>query len=392
MIAALLLLFSAPSADAASFGLKDLLTILDRDQIGTIDALVPSLPESHRRSFVLMRESRSRQGSSAENPRAILFGDDGRFVLAFNGDPSHAGYDSLEMYEVNPETFEFEFYAIEFPPRRGADGKVIPPVKNPHTCMHCHGPSPKPRWSSYPVWPGAYAFRADLMRPDEKPLYERYLAGRAAHPRYSKLLHFSSAPNAPYRSGNMEKNHEVRPNGRFGSLANRWNNRRLEKKVKASEAYARYLPLLMYTLNGCKPLDRPIPEWNWTAAEVAKLKLEFPELDQASIISRFGVSVSDFDMTTLDETPVGMSYGDGTLLGDARTFLMGALVSDFLVTRPQMSDLVLTYPDSAYGEGIVIRTDFDRQHSRVLDSIAVAARFRLRTCPLLLEEVRGLRR
>lgn len=392
MIAALLLLMASSSADAASFGLRDLLTILDRYQVNSIDALIPALPESHRRSFVLMCESRSRQGASAKDPRAILFGDDGRFVMSFTGDPDLAGYDSLEMYEVNPETFEFEFYAIEFPPLRGPDGTVVPPMKNPHSCRHCHGPDPKPRWSSYPVWPGAYAFRADLMRADEKPLYEKYLLNRATHPRYSKLTHFSTAPNAPYRAGNLEKNHEVRPNGRFGSLANRWNIRRLARRVKASDAYATHLPLLMYALNGCKPLDRPIPEWNWSQTDIEKLKREFPELDESSVIGRFGVEVADFDMTTLDEPPVGMAYGDGTLLGDARTFLMGALASDFLATRPQMESLILTYPDGGYGEGVIIRTDFDRQHSKILDSISVAARFRLRTCPLLLDEVRGLRR
>jgi hypothetical protein len=114
-----------------------------------------------------------------------------------------------------------------------------------------------------------------------------------------------------------------------------------------------------------------------------------PKLDEESILKLFRVESADFDLTTLDQPPQGMDYNDGSLLGDARTFLMGALMQDFLTTRPQLTSLVLWYPDAAYGDGVIIKTPFDRQFVEILDGLSVPARFRLKTCGLLIEELKA---
>src|SRR5688572_936104 len=52
-----------------------------------IEEVLAALPDTHLANYTLMHRSRSLHGSSVENPRAILFGKDAKFVLTFNGDP-----------------------------------------------------------------------------------------------------------------------------------------------------------------------------------------------------------------------------------------------------------------------------------------------------------------
>jgi hypothetical protein len=390
-IFAALIIFSAFTPAARSYQIDELLAAINKNNVSSVEETLAVLPENVRRSFVLMRDSRSLQQASPDHPRAILFGDDGRFVLTFNGEPNQSGYNTLEIYQVNEQTSKFEFYRLEYPLVRGENGRVATPLKNPAQCLKCHGQDPKPLWSSYPIWPGAYGQRDDLLSTVEKEPYARFRLNLPNHARYSKLVFFdSSIPHAPYRKDYLEKNYQNRPGDRFSSLVIRWNTRRVASMVKSSENYQKHLPLLMYTMNGCKRPDQPIPEWNWTQEDVDILKKTFPKLDDESVVRSFGTEVSDYDLTTLGEPPMGLDYHDGTLLGDARTFLMGALMGDFLATRPGLSSLVLWYPDGAYGGGIIIKTEFDKLVSGILDSQSIAARFRLKTCPLLLDEVRKL--
>jgi hypothetical protein len=48
---------------------------------------------------MLMRRSASIQDASDAHPRAIVFGDDARFIFTFNGEPSQRGYDAVEILQ-----------------------------------------------------------------------------------------------------------------------------------------------------------------------------------------------------------------------------------------------------------------------------------------------------
>lgn len=387
---ALLLILAFATAHADGFRLENFLSLLNENKVETVDQAVALLPADLRTNYVLFKESRGLQKATPLNPRAVLFGTDGRFVIAFNGDKNLAGYNALEMYQVNPDTSEFEFYRMQFPPKLDSEGRIIPPNKNPHTCMHCHTSNLRPIWNSYPKWPGAFAERDDLLTKEESELYVKFLENKKTHPRYSTLIHRNDEAQAPYRVSRMQKNMEPRPGTRMGKMVMRHNTVRVGKIVKNATDKKAYLPLLMYTLNGCKSLENPLPDWNWTAEDIATLRSKVKDLSSEGVLLLFGLEMSDVDLTVPGQNPMGLDYNDGSLLGSASTFLMGQLMDDFVKERSHLASFPLWYPEVGYGNGVIVITPFDELFVKTADSVAIPARFKLRACPLLLDEVRKI--
>lgn len=177
-------------AGAASFTYSDLVSLIREKNVTSVETLLPQLPQELRSHYVLMHTSESLQAASYENPRVILFGEDAQLTCTFNGDPEHAGYDTIECFQFHKAQRRFEFRQIEFPKNapvkfselnRSTDGRV--------SCTSCHGADPRPNWNDYDSWPGVYG------EGDDKPDHEkqqRFITGMGQHPRYkwldSKLL------------------------------------------------------------------------------------------------------------------------------------------------------------------------------------------------------------
>lgn len=136
--------------------------------------------------FTLMRSSKSLQGAEPLLPRAIVFGRDARFILAFNGEKSQDGFESLEMIQFNDREKKFEFYEL-------TEGKTLQlSGKNPIQCLACHQSNPRPNWEGYSTWPGAYGEDDDqvLQGSVEYRQLNAFKAIAANHPRY-RVLKFS---------------------------------------------------------------------------------------------------------------------------------------------------------------------------------------------------------
>src|SRR5579884_502312 len=91
-----LLVLSIVSSTTFAFGshfdfvkLRDL---INSKNIESIESLLASLPEEYKLFFTLVYSSKSAQGATPENPRAILFGRDGKLILTFNGSPTQRNY------------------------------------------------------------------------------------------------------------------------------------------------------------------------------------------------------------------------------------------------------------------------------------------------------------
>ncbi|HSH42323.1 MAG TPA: hypothetical protein VK973_09400 [Arenicellales bacterium] len=233
-------------ASAFAFDIDDLRELVRDRQLDTVAEVIEHLPPEYHRNYTLAYDSQSLQGSSFDNPRAILFGRTAGLVLTFNGDPSQAHYDAIEAMQYREDSEAFELYSIEF-----GDGVPRFAGPNPEVCASCHGSPPHPVWSSYEYgeretshWPGMYGSSHDAPALDEreKAAFERFRQRAASHPRYRHLkLDDPDAPWFPYAGGPTQ--HRLRPNNRLGNLLARRHARQIVAMVKRDD-FARDHPRL----------------------------------------------------------------------------------------------------------------------------------------------------
>jgi hypothetical protein len=91
--------------------------LLEHVKNGKIADTLQSLKEDYKdylKYYTLVYESGSAQKASFENPRAIVFGPDAKFIFTFNGHASQVGGNTIETMTFNNKTKEFELREILF--------------------------------------------------------------------------------------------------------------------------------------------------------------------------------------------------------------------------------------------------------------------------------------
>ena len=131
-------------AETATFTYKDFVSLIQTRDVRSIEDAIPFLPANMRSNVALMARSRSIQGASAQNPRAILFSDDGSMVVTFNGDVTQRGGDHIEVVSFDEAKAHFQFSTITF--GGGTKARVIDNAQN---CFGCHG---RVESDLHPVW------------------------------------------------------------------------------------------------------------------------------------------------------------------------------------------------------------------------------------------------
>jgi hypothetical protein len=156
------------SADPSDLSFSELKAILEDKRFNRIDDLLSYLYQAkpdYMSHYTLGFKSLSLHESSKENPRAIVFGKAGRFMITFNGERSQKGYDLLEVVEFNSQDKVFEYREIQFNDLRQlpiGQPYQISKVGGPEgKCLECHSHS-RPIWESYSVWPGFYGGDDDI--------------------------------------------------------------------------------------------------------------------------------------------------------------------------------------------------------------------------------------
>ncbi len=176
------------SPEESVLGIGWLKETVRKKNLKTVEQVLDVLPESYLKGYTLVHSSKSLQGASFMNPRAIVFGNDGHFIITFNGHPDQKGFHTLEMVEQNPHG-QLEFVEASFDPEENIVSFSQP---NPRKCMQCHASFPRPVgfpkyiWPSYNQWSGAYGQKDD----DIAEHYEQYMAFKKSaenHPRYQYL-------------------------------------------------------------------------------------------------------------------------------------------------------------------------------------------------------------
>ncbi len=176
------------AASSAAPMTERLVQAIAEQRVTTVERALELLSPSLRSRFALVFNSRSLQEASFSDPRAVLFGNDARFVVTFNGKADQPGFNALEIMEFDDQGSRFEFREILFPDGTAQADRVVVSEANPAKCAACHGQPLRPVWDTYPTWPGAYGeqYRAPLARTELDGL-KGFLKAQPTHPRFQSL-------------------------------------------------------------------------------------------------------------------------------------------------------------------------------------------------------------
>lgn len=289
----------APIAQASSMSYDTLVSLIeDRENGGkspayTIQDTLARLPADFRSRFTLVYSSLSLQSATPLAPRAILFDD--RFILTFNGDPSAAGFETLEVMEYKPQLKALEMHEIRFP---GSGQRAEYSETNPPLCLSCHQIDPRPIWNQYDQWPGVYGSNDDGIFEDaEGAGFKSFKAAAAAHPRYSKLIFKPGSEFSPYSKG-LAGETGFRPNLLLTKLLTRFNSNRIARLLEESPLYPKYKNYLAVTLASC-PLDSGTSRLVRARldADLGARAKDIPELPKyARVAAVLGLTPHDWDL------------------------------------------------------------------------------------------------
>ncbi len=268
-------LLSTAAAPATGFDFEALQQLLHTQNIGTVEQLIAALPATQRSNYALVFESRSLQGASFENPRAILFGPDARFIVTFDGSPAQRGFRSVETMEFDAASSEFRLRELLFPEQAGGGGQVEVSEVNPERCARCHGTPARPVWDTFPLWPGAYGerYRASLS-PRERAGIKSFLTQQPTHPRYRQLLYAQRfADTQTFRpSAVSQYSGTVRepPNAELTLALTRLQSQSIGRHLQQQPAFEAYrYALLGLADESCGSLAEFYPEGLWRAQRAA---------------------------------------------------------------------------------------------------------------------------
>jgi hypothetical protein len=185
------------------FNADSLFELIEKNQVTSVDQLLPLLPENLRSNYSLVYASRSTaQEASRAIPRIILFSDDGKFQMAVSGDSTGKGGNMVEMISQQADgTFQQATAELS------ATG--LRKTLNPESCVKCHGSQRRPIWDNYPFWPGTYGGDHELLKniPDPKSQWlneenvafvksaeyletEKFIREKSNTGRYANLVNF----------------------------------------------------------------------------------------------------------------------------------------------------------------------------------------------------------
>lgn len=308
-----------------------LIRLIEHQNLRTIEDVIPALPPEFLNHYTLIRQSTSLQLSSATHPRAILYGEDARLIITFNGNPLHKQYYKLEVAEFHDTTASFSFHQIHFYP----GGKQRPwAERNPAVCLNCHRQDARPNWSSSGVWPRAYGSINDRLfgsapltekmgiEIDQKELelFQRYLEVKPNHDRYKHLGPMRVQDDGKLLVG---KHNPTPPNEKLTKLITSLNDRRIVRIMGSIEEFHTLRYLVLLELLRCDtslyfqdPTSRAflddlrnhfrdkvapalLEKWNRLTLRAYTLDQAKPSFDRETLLNEVFQSYSDYRALTL---------------------------------------------------------------------------------------------
>lgn len=268
-------------------------------------------------SYILMHRSRSLQQSSFLNPRVLLIGYESRFVITYNGDPNHSGYNSLETMEFDEQDSTFTFREILF-----NDGEIKVSEDNPQKCLNCHQSAsrtdinPRPNWEPYNLWPGAYGMvghGSDFLRKytgvfdpflfsefeQEEQRYKEFSEYSKRHSRYKFLKALKPDKKGKYFNTSIDYRPARMPTNFTESLGI-LNSKRLYQTIK-NHPHTKNVENAFWLYNNCfENIKFPDKIFNWLQDQVPEVQLKKNPKNLSEILdilfTPFGIDTSDWSM------------------------------------------------------------------------------------------------
>ncbi|MCC6276586.1 MAG: hypothetical protein IT289_01580 [Oligoflexia bacterium] len=289
MIWFLIFMGVAQATPISSFA--DLQKFIQKGEYKTIESFLEALPAESKKHFTFVYQSRSLHGSSALNPRALVYLNRGKLVFSFNGSPEQKNFDKLEVMEFDQKESRFRFHEIVFPEGRlGAKHEFN---LNDSKCLHCHRQDPRPIWDSYDLWPGVYGSTDGKMQKGtwELKKYQEFLNKNAKTGRYGNLhWDFSKSPVYPFVvSRKLNYKFNSSPNEELGLFISLNNADRIIRLIRQSPNYEKY-KFWLFSFRGCfkfRPTEELLSGIRSASARGFKVRLA-RHFDQYNTTNRKG--------------------------------------------------------------------------------------------------------
>lgn len=246
----LLLMISGIACAQENITFQELQEIITRNNVRSVDQLIPLLPVEYRKNYTFMYESQSAQAPSVspDYPRAIIAGSDATFVMSFTKSPAVGpkvdAPDTVETMEWNEAESRFVMRELVF------NGRTAPEVseQNPQKCLTCHGDDPRPNWESYNLWPGAYGSLSRLscdaigVGTKEHNYYQSFLRTGRQSARYRDLPQAIPTTNCTPDSSlaYVSNGAQTGMNAELTDAFIKLNTKRLNRMVANSPEYETY--------------------------------------------------------------------------------------------------------------------------------------------------------
>lgn len=242
-----LLLLVCSSAFAEIVTVQTIKNQIRDNNIRTMDDFIAKLPSDLLTHFTLMHSSKSLHGSSFQEPRALLFGETGQWVVSFNGSSDQDAGDMVEMMIYDPKTKTYAFHELDF----SSDTPVL--HESPAKCLACHGSNPRPIWDHYNMWPGAYGAVDDRYTEKEYEYLTAFINKAPSHPRYKhlkKLKEGYTLSRPGIRDGFTERS-MISRNRDMNLVINQQREKDVLKELQGHPDFQKIKPLLFYFLTKC---------------------------------------------------------------------------------------------------------------------------------------------
>jgi hypothetical protein len=257
-------------AAASRFDYADLEALIANNNVSTIDQLLPLLPLDYRANYTFIYSSRGQHAANVfpDQPRVLLYGTDGTFMMVFGKNPSAPPVvddaDSLQTIEWQPDSRSFILRELDFSP--GKKPLDPEPIDNPASCLSCHGNDPRPIFDVYNFWPGFYGSvgrqNCDTMRAGTPEMagYTAFLAQHRHADRYQFLppeADFAGCPSDPNDELTVRNGNADFPNEDLTDKIFVLNEQRIRRIFESVPGFTAYNPLLTALGGDCLEVLAP---------------------------------------------------------------------------------------------------------------------------------------
>lgn len=308
-----------------------------RHGVRQVKDILSALPPAMRSNYTLVAQSSGLQASSETEPRIVMFGADGRFLLSVQSAPGPKR-EALEIGQLRDDG-RWIFQEIQ----------VATNTVSGESCVTCHGAEhPRPIWHEYDQWPGVFGADGDKLTSGEAATITRIKAGQAASDRFHIL------PLHPARAGDtFSLPHREYPYTNFNATTEivRAVSEGVWRRIRTSPNYKDLRT--GFLLNRCSASVRASTNPFWARFKSAMDAAgERTATDDQAILRALGIS-NPVAALQLSKKVVDLNANDSLDYNQASTSLLSFVhfltLDDWIKDQPELGERLARLPDLGAG-------------------------------------------